>query len=327
MEKQEKLSKEIKQLSDSIRRKTRALKHNISERDAFIESTFKPVVVPLQEISKKLTLPDLERSKIMPAIQQVKMDTSLQKSEKETKQPDNGEDGEEEEYEDEEEMEEEEQDEKEMSDSMEVEEETNIVGDKTPSRLSIIGRDIGTKGLLTRKYVLKMLHSSIPKRKYHVYGARLENDGLMIGDSKITIDNSDNIFVKDNKFKGTAGLFELIFTNAPKNYTIKDLDDFKSICKLTHAHRKNYMPNSGIHRNSSTKYKNVIAYIFPTGIASPSGRGMKNLRQTNVIYYNDVNDLVNRMRLLYEAKNNGHSGLDNEFIALTEELRHKGYIL
>lgn len=131
MENQEILTKQIKELSDSIRRKTRALKSNISERDAFLETTFKPVVGPLQEISKKLSTSELDNDQIMPALQQGEI-----KGEDET-ESDNS-----------------------SSYSMETipDADVSLSEPHTPSRLSLIGRDIRDKGLLTRKYVLKMLH-------------------------------------------------------------------------------------------------------------------------------------------------------------------------
>lgn len=49
---QEKLVKEIKSLSDSIRRKNRALRLGINERDKYLETTFKPIIEPIKELSQ-----------------------------------------------------------------------------------------------------------------------------------------------------------------------------------------------------------------------------------------------------------------------------------
>ncbi|WP_143442451.1 hypothetical protein [Klebsiella pneumoniae] len=57
---QEMLINEIKSLSDAIRKKNRDLKLGISERHRYLENTFKPVVDPLQEISRKLDKPSPE---------------------------------------------------------------------------------------------------------------------------------------------------------------------------------------------------------------------------------------------------------------------------
>lgn len=301
MDEQEKLTKQIKELSDSIKKKTQALKTNISEREAFLESTFKPVVGPLKEISKKLTTPEIENEEIMPKI---KSDETIMDQQIES--------------------------DSDMSDSMETE--TSLIEPYTPSRLSLVGRDIRQKGLLTRKYVVKMLHSTVPKRKYHVFGARLDDEeGLVIGNSKVSIDESDNLLINNNLFKGTPGLFELLFTTDPKKYTSNDLQIYKQILLLTNAHKKNYMNDLPIHQNTSVKYKKIISKLFPqktTSISSPSGKGLnlKSAYDTNIVYYNDVNKLVNRLRLLYEAKEAGHTGVDSEIKALTKELQTNGYI-
>ena len=315
MEEQEKLIEKINMLSDSIRKKNRALKSDISERDAFLESTFKPVVGPLQEISKKLNTSDIKAAELMPLVK-----TKLDEIEsQDSTYSDNNMSADEEEEEEEMRAPLEEQ-----GEGLTEEEEETLKSH--PSRLTLLSQDIGYKGDLTKKYVLKLLHSTLPKRNYHVYGARLTDDGLMVGDSNIRIDNSDNVSVKNRTFKGTEGLFELLFTKDPKNYTRKDLDTFKTICKLTNAHKRGYSSNSPIYRNRSIKYKNIIKKIFPI---STTGKGMmmKNVYDTNVIYYNNVNKLVNRLQLLYEAKDAGHTGVDNEIIALVEELRERGYIL
>lgn len=153
----------------------------------------------------------------------------------------------------------------------------------------------------------------------------------MIGNSKIIIDEHDNLNIGDKLYTGTPGLFELIFTNDPKQYTKKDLQNFKDILIMTNAHKKNYMSSLPIHKNTSVKYKSIIGKLFQShtySTPSLSGRGlkMKNTNETNVIYYNNINKLINRMRLLYEAKEAGHTGVDNELVALIEELRSRGYI-
>jgi len=57
-----------------------------------------------------------------------------------------------------------------------------------------------------------------------------------------------------------------------------------------------------------------------------SGEGLKNTQETNIIYYSNINKLVDRLRVLHQAVNAGHTGLDNEIIALTTELRNRNVI-
>ena len=302
MASQERLVMEIKSLSDAIRQKHDALKSGIIERERYLESTFKPVVEPLKEITEKL-----DSSNIMKT---GKHDDSSSKLHTERnldgKEDDN------------------------LSEMSNVEDVTvKTDSDDTitnPTNLSILGADISTKGKLSRQYLVKMLDSNQSNRRYHTYGARLENNGLMIGNAKLEIDDQDNLLIKGKRYPGSRGLFELIFKPKPVTFTQKDLKTYKVICKSTNLHKKQYSPSGAIHRNSSVKYKKIISTLFPSKHARGSGMLMKNTYDTNVIYYNNVNKLVDRMKLLYEAQRAGHTGVGNEMVALIAELRSRGYI-
>jgi hypothetical protein len=111
----------------------------------------------------------------------------------------------------------------------------------------------------------------------------------------------------------------------PAKYTAQDLKWFKDIALTTNMHKKKYLTTGPVHRNTTKKYKNVIAKLFPTQ-KTGSGITYKNAKKANIIYYNNVNKLVKRLKLLHEAKLAGHTGVYNEIVALTDELRERGYI-
>lgn len=344
MASQEKLLKEIKSLSDSIRHKNRALKLGISEREKFIESTFKPVTDPLNRLVKNIEKP-FEGDAILPISKYEKESRDYEQYKQFQSTEESGESEESEETEETEETE----DSREKEGFSAGQEE----GSTNPTNLSTLSTNIAFKGNLGRKYLLKMLHSTQANRRYHIYGARLEDNGIMIGDSNLDIDENDNILIGNQKYKGTTGLFELIFKNKPGKYTKKDLSVFKNILNDTNAHKKQYSKDLPIYRNRSIKYTSVIADLFPTQVKksqlkrraistaelnvlhkrprtnepTSSGKGLlKSLYNTNIIYYNDVNKLVDRMRLLHEAMEAGHTGLDNEWVALIDELRNRRII-
>lgn len=310
MTNKEDLLNKIKVLSDSIRKKNLALKVGLIERNKFFEETFKPIVDPLNKLNKTLVkpseLPEYEESQKTKEIDTSEIESSEQDTETSSKSSEVT-------------VEEEE-------DANEPDADQSVL--ESPTNITILSDEIGKKGPLSRKYILKMLHGAQVSSKYHVYGARLEKDGLQIGDSKLTVDEKDNILVKEQTFKGTTGLFELIFKKTPKKYTKNDVREFKKICMLTNSHRKGYSSSAPIHRNRSEMYTKVIAKLFSKFRGKPKGKGMsmKSVYDTNVIYYNNVNKLVDRMRLLYESIQAGHNGLDNEMVALTEELKSRGYI-
>lgn len=338
MDEQERLVKEIKSLSDSIRRKNRALRLGISERDKYLETTFKPVVGPLKEMVQtvKKFIPPTEGDLVLPV--------SEFKNE--------------EDYDDDEVTESQESDiseavgekgEKSIVEEVKTSEEEEDKEGETPnpSNISVLGKDISSIGIIGRKYILKMMHSAPANKRYHVYGARLEGDGLKIGNTSLNLDKENNIWIGDKKYKGSIGLYELIFNPKPANYSKRDLVRFKEICKITNAHKKGYAANAPIHKNTSAKYKNIISELFQNRSVRLKRRAMsaaelnllhkkrktvsgdgilKNTYSTNVIYYNNVNKLVTRMRLIHEAIEAGHTGLENEWVALTTELRNRGVI-
>lgn len=332
MDNREDLVEKIKFLSDSIRKKSRDLKLGIQERERYLETTFKPVINPIKEISRKFERQIPKNDELISLLpsdsrhikEEEKSETdyddeddtnSSNVTDNDIPEENNTKNDEDEEINGE-------------SESNDVDEEaTRVFVDNSISNVSAIASDIGEKGVLTRKYIMKMLEGKHPMRKCHVYGARVENNKIMIGNSVISTGGNDNLTIKGKTYSGTPGLFELIFKTDPTKYTSKDLADFKKIMKATNAHRKEYSSLAPVYRNKSKKYEKIIVKLFPPR-NTKSGRGisMKNAYNTNIIYYNDINKLVDRMRLLHEAKQAGHTGVDNEIIALTQELRNQGYI-
>lgn len=47
---------------------------------------------------------------------------------------------------------------------------------------------------------------------------------------------------------------------------------------------------------------------------------------TIILYWDDPNELVERLKLLIASKDAGNTGLDNEIISVVEELRESGII-
>ena len=49
--------------------------------------------------------------------------------------------------------------------------------------------------------------------------------------------------------------------------------------------------------------------------------------ETNYIYWDNPNELVNRLRLLMASKKAGHNNHDNEIISIIEELKEAEIII
>ena len=99
--------------------------------------------------------------------------------------------------------------------------------------------------------------------------------------------------------------------------------------KITNCHRKKFEENGEIRRHKSRKYDNIIAPLFE----NVSGQGLKTHYKVakfnslkDYVYWDDPNQLVDRLRLLVaerSAENNAHA---NGIYSIIEELREGVYI-
>lgn len=148
----------------------------------------------------------------------------------------------------------------------------------------------------------------------NVYGVRkLTKDRLMVGNSSINF-SQNSIHVGDLVFLSTKGLLKVLFKKNPKESEVKaeDLKNYKAILLKTNAHKKHYKVDSDIRESSSFKFKQYIEKIlFPSRKSgsskrqSSTGEGIlpeymlaKEGNKLDYIYWDDPNELVNRLRLL-----------------------------
>ena len=185
------------------------------------------------------------------------------------------------------------------------------------------------------------------------YGVRYNGQDWFIGDSPVQIVN-DIINVQGVGYLTTSGLLELLFKKNPDldKLTKEDWDNYKEILINTNAHRQNYSVNKQINSNRGEKYVKVISRLFPAAQSTlwtssplttatrvrPSdtllrrgkklgyGMGSIGVGETVVRYWNNPNELVDRLRLLIASKKAGNTSHDGETWALIDELRESGII-
>lgn len=175
---------------------------------------------------------------------------------------------------------------------------------------------------LPRKYIHEM-YTGDPNLFDHKTGVRHdpETEKFYIGNSQLYIDGSD-VVVKNKKYKGTPGLYELLFKKNPVDYTETDLKNYKDILQKTYAHKRYYQPNKQIAGSRSKKYQKIIAPLVV-------GKGLfmeVNNNTVDYTYWNDPNELVDRLRLLIASQEAGHTGHTNEINSIIEELQEANII-
>lgn len=220
-------------------------------------------------------------------------------------------------------------------------------------------------GNIARDYFLKLIRGG--KMLDHNYGVRIDGDNWMIGDKKIEIDGNDIIInnVRYNGTRGLYELIFMNSPNA-YIYTKEDLNTYAAILKDTNVYRVNFSEYGKKRSNKGYKYRNIIAPIINQGEATGSGINSKIARrdrnehlikddivdknpmltysdlvlpspglsgipltdkEPEYIYFDDPNELVNRLRILYgsqEAGNNSHKSEINSIIEELLEMEEEG---
>jgi hypothetical protein len=146
-----------------------------------------------------------------------------------------------------------------------------------------------------------------------IYGPKqLSNGVIKLGKKEIDFDG-DTLNIEEKSYLLTPGLEQLLFLNNPKLYSPQDLDIYKEILTQTSAH----LTNSLRIKKGGIKY-NLILKLFPSGKGLNYG-GLK-LQKHNLVYWNDPNELVDRLRLLLASQAAGNTSVSNEILSIFEEL-------
>jgi len=92
------------------------------------------------------------------------------------------------------------------------------------------------------------------------YGVYFSDEGTILGDKHITLQN-DNIIIKEEKYDGTSGLYELIFKKFLNESICMDDDvqTYRSILLTTNVHRRVHNLSNQIMSNKKHRYKDIIA--------------------------------------------------------------------
>ena len=97
----------------------------------------------------------------------------------------------------------------------------------------------------------------------------------MIGDKQIKIDDDDDIRIDGEMYEGTPGLWSLITSKSPTNYSDYDLQRYKELLYETSALHQHYNSRDPYPRASrSVKWKQILGPIWNefqmTGMTPPS---------------------------------------------------------
>ena len=149
------------------------------------------------------------------------------------------------------------------------------------------------------------------------FGVRKEGGRHLIGDQHVIIQDNDIILTRNGeRFKGTPGLWELITSKDPKNFTDKDYGEYKGIMLLTSALHRDYNRYNPHPRGSrSDIWLRLLSPIWNRG---------KFAGKCIIIMPSDPNALLERLDLLLASQEAGHTGVANELVSICDELKRQG---
>ena len=94
------------------------------------------------------------------------------------------------------------------------------------------------------------------------FGLYAENKKFKIGDKPVTIKNND-IIIEGKKYIGSPGLWELITSNNPQNFTEEDYINYINLLVQTNTiHQGNDPNNTNPKSSSSNKWLNLISPVW-----------------------------------------------------------------
>jgi hypothetical protein len=155
------------------------------------------------------------------------------------------------------------------------------------------------------------------------FGLHDKDGAFYIGDSVVTI-FGDNIIVGETEYNGTAGLWELITSKNPDSeiYTQQDIDEYTKILLSTNAMVN---PETGkVKSSAGAKFKTIIKPIYEQKLKKTlpqmKGKGISMLMPS------DPNALVELLGLRVASYKAGNTGVRNEIVDLSDELKRQGVL-
>ena len=154
-----------------------------------------------------------------------------------------------------------------------------------------------------------------------IFGIREEKGHHYIGDKHVIIYEYD-IIIKDSgkMLEGTTGLWELIMSKNPKNFTDVDYDNYKYLMITSNAlHRDDNPKNPYPKASKGLKWTFLLGPIWKMKKEGYEGEGV-------VVIPSDPNALLERLDLLLASQKAGHTGVRNELVSICDELKRQGVL-
>ena len=168
-------------------------------------------------------------------------------------------------------------------------------------------------GPIAAEYIEKYID---PEKVDNTFGIYVDGGTWKIGNENVVVDGND-LFIGEEKYEGTRGLWELIVSKEPseQKYNDDDLATYSKIMVNTNAIRRDNDPTNPRPKSSrSWKWTNVVKDIW-SNRKTYEGQGTKT-----IVIPSDSNALLERLDLLMASREAGNTGTRNELVSICDEL-------
>ena len=150
------------------------------------------------------------------------------------------------------------------------------------------------------------------------YGLYDRKGNFYIGNKPVVmIDN--NIVVDGGEYEGTPGLWELIVSKNPTDYTNDEYDNYARLMLKTNTLHRDNNPDSNYPKSSKgQKWKRILKTIWDNR-EEYEGRGV-------IVILSNPNALLERLDLLLASQEAGHMGVRNKLVSICDELKRQGVL-
>ena len=155
------------------------------------------------------------------------------------------------------------------------------------------------------------------------FGIRKEKGHHYIGNKHVIIEDNDIIIAKTGeKLDGTRGLWELIMSKNPQDFSDMDYDNYRYLITMSNVlHRGDNPKNPYPKASGSYKWTFLLRPIW-FGLKPKKGQEGSGV----VIIPSDPNALLERLDLLLASQEAGHTGVRNELVSICDELKRQGVL-
>ena len=144
------------------------------------------------------------------------------------------------------------------------------------------------------------------------FGIQVINDKFVIGDKNIEVYSNSDLTVDGKNYKGTPGLWRLIMTKNPTDFTDDDLKMYKDLAIRTELQTNPHAAAAGTTGRPTTTNKwKMLEKILPEE-GKKKGEG--------VFLPGDIKGLTTKLNLLLAEFRAGNTSTRNEIVFILDEL-------